>query len=354
MNRIIYKNWASGIVIYLCLSLILSAAWAKLPEIDINALINTVKYTESMVKNSTCQYTVNPKRHKNSGMPEKRTLELIYRSDGKRYYEDVTFNDGQLDQVTHDLTSTKNKNKPKKHCLRIVSYNIRRGCGMDNKFDLNRTAKVISKLNPDLVALQEIDKGCRRTKGVDIARKLGKILGMDYRFGKFMNNDGGEYGMAILSRIPIIKTKQHPLPKGKEPRCALEVEVKVNGFLKPLSFVCIHNDWWTGGKVQGFRVKQVKALIKALQNNTNPIILAGDFNVIDGPKCASIKLLSNDNWTVPKKKGPRLTWPADDPKREVDFFITKGIDLPLIEYRVIEEKMASDHRPIYAVFEFIK
>lgn len=73
MNRIIYKNWASGIVIYLCLSLILSAAWAKLPEIDINTLVNAVKYTESMVENSTCQYTVkeyfNPKQHKNSVYP---------------------------------------------------------------------------------------------------------------------------------------------------------------------------------------------------------------------------------------------------------------------------------------------
>jgi len=245
-----------------------------------------------------------------------------------------------------------NKNKPEKHTLRIVSYNIRRGYGMDNKFNLNRTAEVISKLNPDLVALQEIDKGCKRTKGVDIAKELGKKLGMEYRFGKFMNNDGGEYGMAILSRLPIIKTKQHPLPKGKEPRCALEVEVKVNGFLKPLSFVCIHNDWWTGGKVQGFRVKQVKALIELLQKNNNPIILAGDFNVIDGATSASIQLLSDDNWFVPKKKGSRLTWPADVPKREVDFFITKNMNLPLIEYRVIEEKVASDHRPIYAVFEF--
>ena len=245
-----------------------------------------------------------------------------------------------------------NKNKSEKHLLRIVSYNIRHGYGMDNKSDLSRIAKVISNLNPDLVALQEIDKGCKRTKGVDIAKELGKILKMDYRFGKFRNYDGGEYGMAILSRLPILETKKHQLPKGKQPRCALEVKVKVNGLTKPLSFVGIHNDWGIEGKAQGFREKQVKTLIKALKSYNNPIVLAGDFNVIDGKECESIKLLSNDNWTVLQKKGQRMTYPADDPKREVDFFILKGLDFSLIEHRVVEEKEASDHRPIYAVLKF--
>ena len=104
-----------------------------------------------------------------------------------------------------------------RNSLKILSYNIKHGRGMDGKVDLLRIAKVIGSLSPDLVTLQEVDKNCTRSGSVDLTRELAGILKMEGRFGKFMDFQGGEYGMAVLSRVPIISHQVHVLPRGAEP-----------------------------------------------------------------------------------------------------------------------------------------
>lgn len=225
--------------------------------------------------------------------------------------------------------------------LRVLSYNIKHGEGMDGKIDLARIAAVIEKLKPDLVALQEVDKNCTRSGKVDQAAELAKLLKMDSRFGKFMDFQGGEYGLAILSRLPITKTQRHQLPEGAEPRCALEVQVKGVGLSEPLSFVCIHNDWQN----EAIRVKQVSALLDALATHKSPAILAGDFNEV--PKGKSLALLSDDDWKILDKKGQK-TFPSNKPEVEIDFFVLKNFSPKVLAHEVIDERVASDHRPIFA------
>ena len=128
---------------------------------------------------------------------------------------------------------------------------------MDKKIDLKRTAGVIAKMNADVVTLQEVDKNCARSGKQDIAAELAKLLKMDHRFGPSFPYDGGEYGLAVLSRLPIVAMKQHKLPGGSEPRTALEVQVKVEGVKEPVSVVSIHIDWLSNE----VKVGQVKALL---------------------------------------------------------------------------------------------
>lgn len=233
---------------------------------------------------------------------------------------------------------------PNAHMMRIVSYNIRHGEGMDGQIDLERIAKVIAALSPDLVALQEVDRGCERSGNRDIAKELGTLLGMEHRFGKFMDFEGGEYGLAVLSSYPVIETIRHPLPDGAEPRCSLEVKVQVAGTPPPVSFICVHNDWTD----EGIRLKQVRALLEALKENRNPVVLAGDFN---GERTdRSMKLLQGDHWQV-LDKGGKKTFPSDKPEVEIDFIVTKHIHSPSVEHDVIDERVASDHRPIFGVIE---
>jgi endonuclease/exonuclease/phosphatase family metal-dependent hydrolase len=228
--------------------------------------------------------------------------------------------------------------------LRVASYNIRHGEGADGKVDLPRIAKVIAALEPDLVALQEVDKNCTRSGNTDIAKELGKLLGMEHRFGKFMNFQGGEYGMAILSRLPIVDAVRHPLPDGAEPRCALEVRVHVDGLPSPVSFVCIHNDWTK----ESIRVKQAQALLEQLHGHDSPIVLAGDFNGDRSDE--SMRLLADAGWRIVKKNNDKEsnTWPADDPRVEIDFFVIRNFPPVEIDHHVINEAVASDHRPIVA------
>lgn len=226
--------------------------------------------------------------------------------------------------------------------MRILSYNIRHGEGMDGKIDLERIAKVIAKADPDLVALQEIDRGCTRSGRQDIVKELGDRLSLDYRFGKFMDHDGGEYGLAVLSRYPVVEFIRHALPDGAEPRCALEVQVEVPGLPGLVSFICVHNDWTN----EDVRVKQVSALLEALSDKSNPMILAGDFN---GERTdRSMVLLPDDGWQI-LDKGGQKTFPSDEPEVEIDFIVKRNLPTASVSHTVIDERVASDHRPILAV-----
>lgn len=223
--------------------------------------------------------------------------------------------------------------------FRVMAYNVKHGRGMDGKVDLERIAAVISKENPQIVTLQEVDQSCTRSGSVDQAAELGRLLKMEHRFGKFMDFQGGEYGMAVLSKFPIKESFEHGLPEGAEPRCALEVVIEVPNWPGRLSVVGIHNDYRT----EEIRVKQVGELVKVLGERQHPVILAGDFNAVRGSD--SLKILAEDGWELLRKK-PTNTFSSVDPKIEIDFFFVKN--LTGFDYRdaVIDEKVASDHFPI--------
>src|SRR5689334_20821686 len=80
--------------------------------------------------------------------------------------------------------------------FRVMTYNIQHGAGMDHKVDLLRTGDAIKHEQPDVVALQEVDKGVERTDKRDLTAELAAMTGMS---GYFSNNfyfQGGEYGNA--------------------------------------------------------------------------------------------------------------------------------------------------------------
>jgi endonuclease/exonuclease/phosphatase family metal-dependent hydrolase len=226
--------------------------------------------------------------------------------------------------------------------VKVLSYNIRHGAGLDGRIDLERIAEVIRRANPDLVALQEVDQCCERSGNQDTPALLGQILGMEHRFGRSLDFQGGEYGLAVLSRLPVTDTIPHTLPSAKEPRCALEVQVQAEAFESTLSFICIHNDYVS----EEIRARQIRTLLASLRDRAHPTILAGDFNCegADG----SMKLLEEEGWTVLDKKAEK-TFPADEPEKEIDFIVLRGFPEISVEHGVIDEKVASDHRPIYAV-----
>ena len=116
--------------------------------------------------------------------------------------------------------------EPAPDTIRVLAYNIHHGEGMDSVLDLARIAALIRDADPDLVALQEVDSVVERTERTDQAAELGRLTGMEYRFGSFMPYQGGAYGMAVLSRWPIEEETNWRLSDGAEPRTALGVRVR--------------------------------------------------------------------------------------------------------------------------------
>ena len=91
--------------------------------------------------------------------------------------------------------------------LRVMTYNIHAAKGVDAKVDLARIADVIRSYGPDLVALQEVDVHRARTGAIDQARELGDALGMTAVFAPTLERDGGHYGIATLSKLPVLEQR---------------------------------------------------------------------------------------------------------------------------------------------------
>ncbi len=220
--------------------------------------------------------------------------------------------------------------------IRVMCWNLHHGEGADGRLDLERIAAVIRGQKPDLVALQEVDNQCRRSKGVDQAAELAKLTGLHAAFGKAMDHDGGEYGQAILSRHPIRATQVHRLPGEGEPRIAFEAEVQVDG--KTLRMITVHLDH----KQDARRLKQAETLAKALENRREPVILAGDFN--DLPASPPLAAFAAP-WQALVKEEPGFTCPAGKPAVEIDHILVRGLEAtgPV---KVLPEAEASDHRPL--------
>lgn len=236
--------------------------------------------------------------------------------------------------------------------VRILAYNIKHGLGMDGKIDLERVASVIRSVQPDVVTLQEIDSVTARTGLEDQATRLGELTGMQAMFGGFMDYRGGRYGMAVLSRYPVVEWENHRLPDGAEPRSALaaRVELLKPGYGQGPQVVVVGVHLYANAEE---RLAQAARLVQLFADEEAPVILAGDFNSI--PESKVMRLLEDaGGWQRPAKEGQAFTFPSEAPDREIDFILFRpGSRFAVREHRVIPEKLASDHRPVLLELELL-
>lgn len=227
--------------------------------------------------------------------------------------------------------------------VRVASYNIRHGAGMDEVVDLGRTAEVLRETRADIVAVQEVDEHVRRSGGVNQAERLGALLGMHHAFGSFMDYQGGRYGLALLSRRPIESVEVVRLPDGNEPRVALAAGIaQANGTM--LTVVVVHFDWV---RDDTFRYAQAEAVARYLDGLAGPYVVLGDFN--DQPGSRTLELFHRRAREAAKPPAARFTFPASAPEREIDFvFAAPAAHWVVDSVAVIPETVASDHRPVLA------
>jgi endonuclease/exonuclease/phosphatase family metal-dependent hydrolase len=235
-----------------------------------------------------------------------------------------------------------------KKTLRIMTYNIHVGVGMDKKLDLKRIADVINRENPDLVGLQEVDRGVKRTEEKDEIAELAKLTRMDFSFAPNLDYQGGQYGVAILSRHLIQKAdhQKYENKRETERRGMLRVEVEIDG--KKLNFVTTHLDY----QFEDGRLFETEQLLRLLDGIAGPLIIAGDFN--DEPKGSAYKLMLTrfeDAWIGRKTKGEGLTFPANQPVKRIDYIFTRATDRIRVKKAWVIDSLASDHLPLMAEVE---
>ena len=242
-----------------------------------------------------------------------------------------------------------------KATLRVLSYNIHHGRGVDDQLSLQRIARVIRNADADAVALQEVDQGCGRSERILQVKELEKLTGYYGVFGKAIDFDGGEYGQAILSRWPIKQTAIHPLPNEqqsngsmREPRIVLEAIVSSE--IGTIRFLGTHLDH----SKEDLREKQAHAVDGLLDRVSFPeaksmaTVLAGDFN--DVPKSKSLGCF-DQRWLIdPRKENLVLaTYPSQSPRTRIDYVaVNRSGRLVLDSLEVLPVPLASDHRPVLA------
>jgi endonuclease/exonuclease/phosphatase family metal-dependent hydrolase len=228
----------------------------------------------------------------------------------------------------------------------VMTYNIRHGVGMDRQLNLERTARVIAAAQPDILILNEMDSGTQRSQDVHEADSLGKRLGMQVRFGRSIDYDGGEYGNALLSRFPIIRFEV----------LDLSVDTLAEGRSVFVAAVDLGSDTvWVMGTHLGLQeFERRQQILKILDNlpASPKLLLAGDFNL--EPDEAAYALLTTvfTDGVLKLNPGSGPTYPADYPQRRIDYIFTKPGLVPqeIITWDTAELSTASDHRPQALVF----
>jgi endonuclease/exonuclease/phosphatase family metal-dependent hydrolase len=251
--------------------------------------------------------------------------------------------------------------------LKVVTYNICHGLGIDSKQDLMRTIEVIQQSGADLVGLQEVDCHYGERSGwQDQPAQLAEALGMYVAYGPNLDldpipaNPGSrrQYGTAILSRYPISYTHNHPLPQvivsgaWYEARGLLEAYVQING--RTLRFINTHL-----GLMQEERSVQVNVLLELLKTHKAGhlgTIITGDFNAEpDSPELGPLHNVVRDTYAESHKGAHTNTFMvrsdngAIQAVRCIDYIYCSP------EIRVtgaaVLQTYASDHLPLDATLE---
>jgi endonuclease/exonuclease/phosphatase family metal-dependent hydrolase len=241
---------------------------------------------------------------------------------------------------------------PEPITLRVLCYNIHYGQGTDGRYDLERLAGVINQAKPDLVALQEVDVGVKRSGRVHEARELGERTGMSVRFGPTQHYQGGLYGNAVMSRLPITDVVIHPLPYSEAtaervtyPRGAIAVTVRLDE-KRSLRFISTHFQH----NLADDRLAEAKAINSLfVEDDSMPTILAGDMNAV--PQSEPIAELLK-HWKNAADESLAPSAPSVQPTSRIDYiFYRPQGRFRLLDAQVIDEPTASDHRPVLAVLQ---
>ena len=233
--------------------------------------------------------------------------------------------------------------------IRVLSYNIKHGEGVNGKVDISRAARVIKSVNPDIVALQEVDSGTKRTDRVDQPTVLGELTGMKVMFGDNIDFEGGRYGNAVLSRLPIMRTQNHRLPSfyNGEQRGLFEIEVKPRGSKSSFLFFATHLDYRPADHERVASASLINELVAS--RGDVAALLVGDLNSEPGSRPMQQLL---QRWRRTNAE-TMFTFPSPIPVKQIDYVLYYPAQRwCVLETKVIDEPIVSDHRPVLAVLKF--
>jgi ser/thr protein phosphatase family protein len=220
------------------------------------------------------------------------------------------------------------------HTLRLMTYNIKNANGMDDICSFQRVANVINNTSPDVVAIQEVDSMTRRSGQKYVLGEIAERTQMHACFAPAIEFEGGKYGIGLLTKQVPLRLQTIPLPGREEARTLILAE------FEDYIYCCTHMSLTEKDRMKSLEV--VKSFVAPYKK---PLFLAGDMNA--EPESDFIKELQKNFQMLSNPK--QSTYPASDPKETIDYITalkSNANGFALISSQVLDEPMASDHRPI--------
>lgn len=214
--------------------------------------------------------------------------------------------------------------------LKVANYNIKSGLWSS----LDEVADVVADLDADIIALEEVDNGLPRSDERDQSQLLAERIGAERIFAGAWEKDGGAYGIALLSRVPVLQSERFELPEasGFEPRVGIDASVCAGD--RELRVVASHADFlpWSAKA-------HAEALGERIEGDDD-VVLAGDFNI--PPDHESIVGIVERGF---KDVIGQFTDEPTFADARIDYVMT---DRDVSEAHVVDSD-ASDHKPVFTL-----
>ena len=245
--------------------------------------------------------------------------------------------------------------------LKVMLWNIHYGIGMDGRYGIDKYVDWIVRINPDVVALNEVEKYVSGHGNEDqprlFAEKLTSRTGRQWyyhhvqRFCGCVSNGGGNL---ILSRFPILSRAQLAMSYD---RSAALATINVNG--RNINFVSTH----LASESSGYRSTQIRQLMSWLRGFSEQKIVAGDFNA-GLSNTPYMQDEYDDGWSTAVANGTELDYPGNwrygstyKNGYRIDFVFQSesASSLRLSAARMFDTRnssgvMPSDHKPLLVTY----
>ena len=240
--------------------------------------------------------------------------------------------------------------------IRVLVYNIHAGKDAKGVDNLSRVADLIRSTRADIALLQEVDRLTTRSGKVDQIDVLSRLTGFHAAFGKTLDYQGGDYGIAVFSRWPISEDSLIRLPVEPpqqrsggvyEPRGALRAVIRTPG--GPLEILNTHID---ASREDFYRKQELTTILRLATNSINELrrstLVGGDLNA--EPGSAVIEMVRGspvrDAWPE-CGQGSGLSYPSNLPVKRIDYLLLPA-GWTCTSGTVLETEV-SDHRPVLFV-----
>lgn len=217
--------------------------------------------------------------------------------------------------------------------VRVMSYNVKNGGGLDGIKDITRNGELVRKAQPDVVAVQEVDSCTRRNKFYVLGKMAEAAGGYHAYFGPTIPYAGGKYGIGVLTKEPALSVEFHRLPCPKEPRGMLVVE------LKKYYIISTHLSLKEAQRVESVAI--IKDVVSKLKNK--PVFIAGDMNA----RPNSAPIVAFKEFTTLLSDDSKYTFPSTNPRVCIDYIFGVNGSFKVLNRKIFYESLASDHLPLY-------